>query len=272
MRTALVVALIAAGAAGLLKFLVARLEPRAAFYPFRGEQATPASVGLPFERLSLRTADGETISTWWLPASTGGPEVIFFHGNGGNLSVWLDVIVGIRRQGWSVLAVDYRGYGTSSGRPSEQGVYRDADAALAEFWSRRHVVGARTVYWGRSLGATVAAYAASKRRPDRLVLESPLYSARSLVADNPLMRLLSVFMSYRFATTQWLRAYTGPTLIVHGDADTVIPIRHGRRVYEEVRGQKQLVIIPGADHNDLHDVQPVQYWAALRRFMGATAE
>jgi hypothetical protein len=272
MKSALLVALVAAGLLGALKFLVARMEPRAAFFPFRGEQDTPASANLAFERVALRPADGEVLAAWWLPAAPGAPEVLFFHGNGGNLSVWLDVIAGIRRQGWSILAIDYRGYGTSTGRPTEQGVYRDADAALEDFWSRRHTEGARTFYWGRSLGATVAAYAAARRAPDGLILESPLYSARSLIADNPLMRLLGVFMSYRFATAEWLRRYRGPTIVVHGDADRVIPLRHGRRVHDEVTGRKELVVIPGADHNDLHLVGPGPYWAALRRFVTSTAE
>jgi fermentation-respiration switch protein FrsA (DUF1100 family) len=221
----------------------------------------------------VRTADGETLNTWWLPAAGGAPEILFFHGNGGNLSVWLDVVAGIRRQGWSVLAIDYRGYGASTGTPSEVGLFRDADAALEDFWSRRHRAGARTFYWGRSLGATVAAYAASKRPPDALILETPLYSARALVADHGVLRLLGVFMSYRFATAEWLRGYRGPVLIVHGDADRVIPLRHGRRVYEEVSGPRaRLAVIPGADHNDLHVVRPQQYWGVLRSFVGGTAE
>jgi fermentation-respiration switch protein FrsA (DUF1100 family) len=272
MKTAVLLALALAVLAGALRLLVTRLEPRAAFFPFRGEQQTPEDLGVVFERVALKTEDGETVTAWWLPAGAGAPEVLFFHGNGGNLSVWSDVIVGIRRQGWTVFALDYRGYGLSSGRPTERGIYKDADALVADFWARRHHTGSRAIYWGRSLGATVAAYAASKRRPDAVVLESPLHSARTLVSSNPVTWLLGFFMSYRFETSRWMSRYPGPTLVIHGERDDIIPLGHGRRVYEALSGTKEMVVIAEASHNDLHLADPDRYWLRLRRFILQTAE
>lgn len=272
MKTALVLAIVAAAVAVGLKLLVGLLEPRAAFFPLRGEQQTPPDAGIAFERVAIRTEDGETLSAWWLPGPAAAPEILFFHGNGGNLSVWSDVILGIRRQGWTVFALDYRGYGRSTGRPSEKGIYKDADAMLLDFWDRRHRPGNKVVYWGRSLGATVAAYAASRHRPDALILESPLYSARSLASDSPVTRILAFFMSYRFETVQLAREFPGPTLVVHGGEDTIVPLRHGRRVYDELSGRKKMVVVPGADHNDLHMVRPRLYWDTFRRFLAETVE
>jgi uncharacterized protein len=272
MKTVLTVVVLVVLGAVALRLLVLALEPRAAFFPLRGETTTPADHGLEYEPVALRTADGETVVAWWLPGPADAPEILFLHGNGGNLSLWSDVIAGIRREGWSVFALDYRGYGRSTGAPTEQGLYRDADALLEDFWNRRHQPGRPVLYWGRSLGATVAAYMASRRRPTALVLEAPFYSASTLISSDPVMWLLARFMSYRLETAAFLRDYPGPTLIVHGDADRIVPLRHGQRVFDALTGGKRIAVIPGADHNDLHVAAPDLYWRELRRFVADTAE
>ncbi|MBA3232024.1 MAG: alpha/beta hydrolase [Acidobacteria bacterium] len=253
-----------------LKLLVWWLEPRMAFFPLEGVQQTPAVFKLDFEDVAIETADGETLHAWWLPAPEPRAQVIFWHGNGGNLALWLDVIAGLRRQDFSVLAVDYRGFGASTGRPSEQGLYRDADAALRVFEERLRTPGVPVIHWGRSIGAPVAAYTASKAPPDALVLESPFADVIAIIGRNPVMRFLHLFSSYRFPTSRFLEEYDGPLLVIHGDADRIIPFRAGRRVFEEARGtRKTFVPIPGADHNDLHLVNPVQYWRAIDAFVAA---
>jgi uncharacterized protein len=255
-----------------LKLLVWWLEPRMAFFPFDGVQRTPAAYQLEFEDVEIVTADGETLHAWWLEAPEPRAQVIFWHGNGGNLALWLDVIAGMRRQEFSVLAVDYRGFGASTGRPSEQGLYRDADAALQVFEKRFRKTEVPLIHWGRSIGTPVAAYTASKVPPDALVLESPFADVLAIIGRNPVMRFLHLFSSYRFPTSRFLEHYDGPLLVIHGDADTIIPFRAGRRVFEEARGnRKTFVPIAGADHNDLHAANPVQYWRAIDAFV-ATIE
>jgi fermentation-respiration switch protein FrsA (DUF1100 family) len=271
-KTVLLAALVIGAIAGGLKLLVGRLEPRAAFFPMRGEQANPGDAGIRFERVVVNTEDGERLSAWWIPGPPGAPEVLFFHGNGGNLSVWGDAVIGIAGQGWSVFALDYRGYGLSTGQPTETGLYKDADAALAEFWTHRHHASAPVLYWGRSLGATVAAYAASQRAPHALVLESPFYSARTLVREGGLGWLPALLMSYRFETAEFAANFRGPTLVVHGDRDSIVPLSHGRRVFQELRGPKKMVVVEGADHNDLHLVRPGVYWETFREFVQETVE
>ena len=272
MKSVLTVVVLVVLGAVALRLLVLALEPRAAFFPLRGEQETPAEYGLEYERVALRTADGETVAAWWIPGPADAPEILFLHGNGGNLSLWSDVIAGIGREGWSVFALDYRGYGLSTGAPSEQGLYRDADAFLEEFWARRHRPGRPVIYWGRSLGATVAAYMTTRRRPSALVLEAPFYSARTLISGDPVMWLLARFMSYRLETAAFLRGFPGPTLIVHGDADRIVPLRQGRRVFDALGGAKRMAVVPGAGHNDLHVASPDLYWRELRRFVADPAE
>jgi pimeloyl-ACP methyl ester carboxylesterase len=117
---------------------------------------------------------------WTLPHAVPRAAVMYFHGNGGNLSVWLPILAGVYKQGFTVHAIDYRGYGASTGRPTERGLYRDVDATL-ESISARLDRGLPLVYWGRSLGTTMAAYAASRRRPAGLILEAGFPDARSLL-------------------------------------------------------------------------------------------
>lgn len=264
MRSALITILVLAVA---LKLLVWWLEPRMAFVPWSGVQQTPAAAGLEFTELRIPTADGETLHGWWMPHPEPRAQVIYWHGNGGNLSLWLDVLVDLRRRGFSVMAVDYRGYGASTGRPSERGIYRDAEAAHQRFAQHLQQPGIPVVVWGRSLGCAVASYAAAKFPSDALILESPFPDVRSLFAGNPVMLALSIFSSYRFATTAHLQDYRGRLLVIHGDADSIIPFSGGRQVHDRApTPDKVFVVLEGADHNDPHTTHPA-YWPAIDRFL-----
>jgi fermentation-respiration switch protein FrsA (DUF1100 family) len=251
----------------LLKGLVLVLEPRMAFFPIAGEQTTPRDRGLSYETLRIRTEDGETLSAWWLPREEAFADVLFFHGNGGNLSIWLDVIELMHRQGLAVLAIDYRGYGTSTGRPTEAGLYTDAAAAVAKFQSRLRTIGRPAVYWGRSLGGTVAAYATSIAKPDGLILESTFPDASWVKALNPVMTVLGVFSSYRFPTAEFLKDYDRATLVMHGEADAIVPFAQGRLLFERIAGPKRFARIDGLDHNDLAVLSNHGYWESVRSFV-----
>jgi hypothetical protein len=256
-----------------LKLLVSWLEPRMAFYPIRGVQATPADAGLTFTDVKIPTADGESLHAWWLDAGEPRGQVIFWHGNGGNLSLWLDVVVELRRRGFSVLAVDYRGYGASTGTPSEKGLYRDAEASVRIFDERLRRGGAPVIYWGRSIGAPVAAYAASRTPPDALVLESPMPDVRSVLRTNPVMWLLSFLSSYRFPTSAFLARYDRPLLVIHGEADSIVPFSAGKQVFDAApTRRKTLAVIEGADHNDLHVATPSPYWRQIDEFVNSLAK
>ena len=267
MRAALLTAIIGVSA---LWGLVSWLQPRMAFFPWQGVQQTPASVGLPYSDVKITTADGVALHGWWMEHPSPRGQVVYWHGNGGNLSLWLDVLADIRNRGFSVLAVDDRGYGASDGRPTEKGLYRDADAVNRYVADTLRRGGLRTIFWGRSLGCAVASYAASKSAPDALILESPFADIRSLFSGNPLMRALSIFSTYRFPTGRHLQDYRGPLLVVHGDADSIVPFAAGRKAYERAASaQKTLAVLKGADHNDVHARHPA-YWTAVDAFLAGT--
>jgi fermentation-respiration switch protein FrsA (DUF1100 family) len=251
----------------VLTWLVRQAEPRFAFFPFPGEDATPQRFGVQFTALTVATADGERLHAWHLPRADAVAQVVYFHGNGANLSLWADVLVGLWQQRFDVVAIDYRGYGLSSGTPSERGLYTDVEATLAVVDAKLRRADLPLIYWGRSLGATMAAYGARHRLPHGVVLESGFPSARALFDTNPLMLALSFLASYRFTTAAWMRGVHVPALVIHGDRDSVIPYRMGQRLYAALPGPKRFVTIPGGDHNDAAPADPALYWRSVREFV-----
>lgn len=250
----------------VLKTFIGSMEPRFVFFPSKGESANPSRLGLPYQSITLTTADGERLAAWQLEPEQPRADIVYFHGNGGNLSVWLPVLGALHRHGLRVLAVDYRGYGLSTGAPSEEGLYRDAEAAV------RHAIGSRTpgrplVFWGRSLGAAVAASATRVATPDGLVLESGFPDKASVVRGYPMLRLLNIFGSYRFATSEILRGFKRPVLVMHGEADTIIPFSLGEELFEGLDGPKTFVRIRGGDHNDFYNIDHAAYWTPVLRFI-----
>jgi fermentation-respiration switch protein FrsA (DUF1100 family) len=266
MWTAVVGAIVVAVLAGTLMLVVRAVEPSLAFFPASGEDVTPRDFGQRFEALTIATTDGEQLHAWQLPAEAPRAQIVYFHGNGGNLSVWAPILVPLAQRGYSVLAVDYRGYGRSSGRPSERGLYRDVDAVIDRAWRDRNP-GTPMVYWGRSLGSTMAAYAASVKPPDRIILESGFPDARAVVRSSPLLALLTPFASYRFPTAAFMHGVRTPVLVMHGDRDSVIPFDLGRALFERIEGPKRFVTISLTDHNDATPADAGAYWSAVDRFV-----
>ena len=259
-----------AGIAGLAMFkaLIGALEPRLVFFPSAGEDRTPASLGIAYETVRIRTSDGERLVAWQLEPEDAIADVVYFHGNGGNLSVWLPVFAALHAHRLRVLAVDYRGYGLSSGRPSEEGVYRDAEAAVKHATAGQpKSAGRPLVFWGRSLGGPIAASATRVVRPDGLILESSCPDKAAVVRSHPLLRMLNVFGAYRFETVKLLTDFSGPVLVIHGNRDSVVPFALGRELHGLLNAPKRLVEIAGADHNDLIDASRSDYWTPVLEFV-----
>ena len=249
-----------------LALFVRWLEPRMSFFPTPGEHETPRTFGLPFEPLQIDTADGERLRGWRIDVTMPRARILYFHGNGANLSNWSPILAGIARRGYSIAAIDYRGYGLSTGRPTEPGLYRDADAFVRAVWSDAGR-GTPTIFWGRSLGTTVAAYAATVRAPDGLILESGFPDGRAVVRGSPIFRVLSLFATYRFPTAEFASRARVPVLQMHGDRDGVIPFALGQELYGRLADPKQFFVIAGADHNDDVPRDPAAYWGAIDRFV-----
>lgn len=268
MRRALVRLLAVLAVIAVLKFLVSGLESRMVFFPYKGEDANPGTLGIPYRQVPITTRDGERLVAWQLEPENPVADVVYFHGNGGNLSVWLPVLANLHRLDLRVLAVDYRGYGLSTGAPTEQGVYLDAAAVVAHAQKERAAGGSRpVVYWGRSLGGAIAAAATREVRPDGLILESAFPDKASVIRYHPIFRPLNIFSLYRFSTIDALDGFTGPVLVMHGDRDSIVPFGLGQELFDRINGPKRFVAVRGGDHNDAFELTNRAYWEPVLAFI-----
>lgn len=218
----------------------------------RGFHATPADRGMAFAPLKLATSDNETLDGWFVPAATQGAArglVIFFHGNAGNIAHRLDYLRMFHDLGLSTLIVDYRGYGLSSGTPSEQGTYLDADAAWRHATQVLGFPASRIVIFGESLGGGVAARLTADNRPAALVLASTFTSVPDMGAELYPLLPIRLLAHIRYDSLARLSRINCPLLVIHSHNDDIIPYAHGRRLFDAARPPKQFLEIEGG-HND----------------------
>src|SRR5713101_4979804 len=203
------------------------------YFPARQLYGDPADVGLAFTELTIPTEDGERLAGWWIPARAqpARAHVLFFHGNAGNVSHRLEHALALTAAGLDVLLVDYRGYGRSTGRPSEQGLYRDARASLAALRAGGVVDAARIVYMGESLGGAVALWLALQDPPAGLVLQSAFTSLRDMARVH-YPWVPAALVGDGFPSLDRIPTLRAPVLILHGDRDEIVPVAQGRALYD----------------------------------------
>lgn len=222
------------------------------------------------QELIIPTPDGETLHAWFLEsAGAHDPILIWFHGAGGNLTGRAEVANRIRNSGVSVLLFDWRGYGRSTGSPSEAGLKRDALAArdwVARHFSADHPV----ILYGESLGGPFAAWTAAHRSASAVILENtfPSLAALANVEYDPLPVGLMVPFSMR--TVDWLNNAALPVLVIHGRRDETVPFKLGIRLYNELDTPRALLVSETAGHNQVAWVDPDRYDEAVIDFIRAT--
>lgn len=234
--------------------------------PGRELVATPAERGLPFESLALLTADGVRLHGWFIPAPQARRTLLFFHGNAGNISHRLDSLEIFHRLGLNTLIFDYRGYGRSQGTPSEPGLYRDAEAALAYLQRERGIPRQEIILFGRSLGGAVAAWLAARHPPGALIVESGFTSVPDMAAELYGFFPVRWLARLRYDTLNSLRAVCSPVLIIHSPNDEIIPFEHGRRLFAAAREPKRFLEIHG-DHNSGFLQSGRHYEQGFREFL-----
>ena len=217
------------------------------YFPDRHLRFTPADLGMVFEDARLKTSDGVTVAAWWIPALTSRGALIFCHGNAGNVGDRVGKLRLFHDLGLSVLAFDYRGYGASEGKPSEEGTARDMDAAVAHVRDARGVPLERTVFYGESLGGAVAIEAAGRFPPAALVAESTFTSARDMARRHyPFVPAGLVRVGYDSLAR--VRRLACPKLFLHGPADTIVPFEMGGALFRAAPEPKRFATLVG-DHN-----------------------
>ena len=219
------------------------------YFPERVRTA-PAAAGFPqAQEVWLNSDDGERVIAWHVPPRGEKPVVIYFHGNGGSLRLRVDRFRRLAADGVGLLALSYRGYGGSSGTPTEDGLIADARAAYA--YALERYPAERIVLWGESLGSGVAIALAAEKPIARLVLDAPFTSAVDIAAAAYPIIPVRYLMKDQFRSDQRIKKVKVPVLILHGDADRVIPIAYGERLLAMIPGQKRLVRFAGGEHVDL---------------------
>jgi len=211
----------------------------------------PADAGLrQADEGMLQSADGVRVSVWHVPPREGMPVVIYFQGNGGGLDLRAERFKKLTADGTGLVALNYRGYSGSEGRPSEAGIILDAKAAY-DFAAERYGAN-RIVLWGESLGTGVAVALAAEKPVARVVLESPYSSVADVAASVYWFVPVRLLIKDSFRSDQRIAKVTVPVLVVHGERDNIVPITFGERLYELIPGPKRFIRLPHAGHND-HD-------------------
>jgi fermentation-respiration switch protein FrsA (DUF1100 family) len=253
--------------------LVYFFQSRLVYFPQIGREiaATPRAYGLAFEPVTFATDDGEKLAAWWVPGERAAGTVLIFHGNAGNISHRLEYLAMFHRLGYASLIVEYRGYGQSTGSPSEEGTYRDAEAAWRWLTNEKSVAPADIVIFGESLGGAVASWLAARVKPRAVVLASTFTSVPDLGAQIYPFLPVRLISRFSYDTREAVKAVKAPVLIAHSRDDDIVPFTHGTALYEAAHEPKQFLEMRGG-HNDGFIFMRDEWVAQLGAFLeGARA-
>ena len=266
LRSLLQLILVLAGAYALLVALVYLTQDRLIYFPTTTLITTPDRHGLDYEDVQLVAEDGVRLHGWFIPAADARGTLLFFHGNGGNLSHRIDSLRIFHDLGFSVFILSYRGYGQSQGRPGEAGIRRDATAAWRYLREERGMPAAEIVVFGRSLGAAVAAELAARERPGALILESAFTSAGDLGAEVYPWLPVRWLIRHEYDVRGALRDIDVPVLIAHSREDEIVPFRHATELKAATGASVRLLEMRGG-HNDGFLRSGAAYREGLRDFL-----
>ena len=215
---------------------------------------TPQDLGMKYEQVTLSTADQERIVAWWVPHQGATATVLFCHGNAGNISDRLSTVCTFHRMGYQVLIFDYRGYGQSTGRPCEQGIYLDAEAAWRYLTDTRGIPPNRIVVFGRSLGGGVAIELARRHPPAALMVESTFTSVADIGQQQYPFLPVRLLCRHPYSSIDKVPLLTCPKLFLHSCDDELIPLANGKRLFETASEPKRFIETPGE-----HDTGGFEY-------------
>ncbi len=233
------------GAAAVLYF-----TQRSLMYFPETVRTAPAAAGLPqAEEITLATADGEHLVAWHVPPRAGKPVVLYLHGNGGALRYRAERFLRLITDGIGIVAVEYRGYGGSTGSPSERGLIADGEAAYA--FAAAHYSVSQIALWGESLGTGIAVALAAEKPVGRVILEAPFTSAEAVAANRYWFMPVRLLMSDQFRSDARIGKVTAPLLILHGLKDETVPFAMGLRMFELANKPKHIVRFLDGGHDDL---------------------
>lgn len=251
---------------GVMLFFMQERMVFLARLPGRQLEATPRDAGFDHVDVNFETADGLSLHGWYVYAHKPRGTVLFLHGNAGNISHRLDSIAIFHELGLDTFIIDYRGYGQSEGKPSEEGTYRDAEAAWQYLVTQRGEDPARIIMFGRSIGGGVGAWLATRHKAAALIIESSFTSAVEMVAHLYPFMPVRLISRLRYPVADYVARVECPVLIVHSRDDEIIPFAMGRALYEAAPAPKAFIELAG-DHNNGFLLSRDRYREGLAKFV-----
>jgi uncharacterized protein len=235
----------------MLTALLAFFQEQFIFFPSKLPQEYAYTFDTPFEELFLESPDGASLNALHFKAKNPKGIILYFHGNAGDLSRWGEITQGFTKYNYDLLVMDYRTYGKSTGKLSEENLYNDAQL-FYDFVKDRFPEN-EIVLYGRSLGSAFATRLAAENNPKMLILESPFYNLKSVAKSRFPIIPVGLLIRYHFENNKYIKEVDCKTVIFHGTNDNVVPYQSGKKLYTAAAPQngKQLVTIPGGGHNDL---------------------
>jgi uncharacterized protein len=198
----------------------------------------------------LTTSDGLSLFSWYLPPDNGQPVIAYFHGNGGHIGYRTERLRRFARDGYGVLLAEYRGYAGNPGTPCEAGLYTDAEAAM-DFLSHQAIAPKQIVLWGESLGSGLAVYLATRRAVGGMILEAPFTSIAAAAQHRYPFIPVGRLVCDRFDSLSRIGQVRAPLLVLHGERDMIVPVRHGRALLAAASAPKEGWFAPGGGHQNL---------------------
>lgn len=239
--------------------------------PGRDLIATPENIALDFENVEFIAADNIRLHGWFIPYEKAKGTVLFFHGNAGNISHRLESIAIFHRLGLNVFIIDYRGYGQSEGKITERGTYLDAEAAWNYLIHNRGINEKQIIIFGRSLGASIASWLASKHTPAALIIESGFTSVTSMAQRFYPFLPVRWLLHFKYDTRLYVKHISCPVLVAHSRDDEIIPFQEGREIFAAAPERKQFLEMRGG-HNDGFLVSGSSYIEGLGEFISGVLE
>ena len=243
----MLIALAACAALYAIAFVALYAGQRKLLFRCDAAEVDPATLGLKAKILRLKTEDGESLLAWSIQPAPGRPLILYFHGNAGGLDLRADRFRAIAKAGMGLLAIEYRGYASSTGSPSEHGLKLDGGAAYAAAIASG-VAPERIVPLGESLGSGVAVALAARHKVGALVLDSPYSSIADVAAAAYWFVPVRALLRDPFRNDLLIGSVNVPTLIVHGTKDIVVPIRFGEKLFALANPPKEFWRVEGAVH------------------------
>jgi len=243
-----------------------KIESFFMFYPASSFALTPEALQLEYSDVSFTAEDGTRLHGWLFPKEGKVPVIVFCHGNAGNISHRLENIRLLLEKNFQVFIFDYRGYGKSGGKPSEQGLYLDGLAAYDYLVQEEQFPPDQIILFGRSLGAAVAIEISLKRQIRSLIIEGAFLSTKEMAKTMALFSLLSPFLPAHYNNLKKIARVDVPKLIIHAEADEIIPFSMGKRLFDAANPPKYFYPVKGARHNDTYVVGGEEYFQTLAAF------